>query len=296
MRNIMKRFLAGMLAFMMLMGATGCAKAADDLAAGSGAQTEEAVVEPVEEAEEVAIAGGWEAAEDTAMTDDLKDLFARALEGLTGVAYEPIAYLGHQVVAGLNHCFLCKSTVIYPDAKPGYSLVYIYEDLDGNLEVKDISDLQNANNEDLLGGWNAAEDPAISEDVQAVIDKAREQLLGVDYEAIALLASITRCWHRRRQSLPTRSPAMWYSPCTAPWTVTWKCCLWTTSRWASNNNTGDKTKQKPAAGSNQLPVFYSLKFHQCTTARAEREGGKTRQICIPTTRQVSYNKTGGTRT
>ena len=36
---------------------------------------------------------------------------------------------------------------------------------------------------------NAAEDPAISEDVQAVIDKAREQLLGVDYEAIALLAS-----------------------------------------------------------------------------------------------------------
>ena len=104
---------------MMLMGATGCTKAADDLAAGSGAQTEEAVVEPVEEGDG-AIAGGWEAAEDTAMTDDLKDLFARALEGLTGVAYEPIAYLGHQVVAGLNHCFLCKSTVIYPDAKPGH--------------------------------------------------------------------------------------------------------------------------------------------------------------------------------
>lgn len=190
MRNVIKRFLAGMLAFMMLMGATGCAKAADDLTAGSGAQAEEAVVEPVEEsAEESPIAGGWEAEEDTAMTDDLKDLFARALEGLTGVAYEPIAYLGHQVVAGLNHCFLCKSTVIYPDAKPGYSLVYIYEDLDGNLEVKDITDLQNANNEDLLGGWNAAEDPAISEDVQAVVDKGCEKLLGVDYEAIALLAS-----------------------------------------------------------------------------------------------------------
>ena len=52
MRNVIKRFLAGMLAFMMLMGATGCAKAADDLAAGSGAQTEETVVEPVEEAED----------------------------------------------------------------------------------------------------------------------------------------------------------------------------------------------------------------------------------------------------
>ena len=188
MRNVMKRFLAGTLAFMMLMGATGCAKAADDLAAGSGAQTEEAVVEPVEEADEVAIAGGWEAAEDTAMTDDLKDLFARALEGLTGVAYEPIAYLGHQVVAGLNHCFLCKSTVIYPDAKDSQDPVPS-PSVRLFLIVKDISDLQNANNEDLLGGWNAAEDPAISEDVQAVVDKAREQLLGVDYEAIALLAS-----------------------------------------------------------------------------------------------------------
>ena len=132
MRNVMKRFLAGTLAFMMLMGATGCAKAADDLAAGSGAQTEEAVVEPVDES---AIAGGWAAEEDTAMTDDLKDLFEKALEGLTGVAYEPIAYLGHQIVAGINHCFLCKSTVIYPDAKPGYSLVYIYEDLNGGATV-----------------------------------------------------------------------------------------------------------------------------------------------------------------
>lgn len=188
MRNVTKRFFAGVLAFMMLMGATGCAKAADDLAAGSGAQTEESVVEPVEEGAG-AIAGGWAVEEDTSMTDDMKSLFEKALEGLTGVNYEPIAYLGHQLVAGLNHCFLCKATVVYPDAKPGYSLVYIYEDLDGNLEVKDITELQNANSEDLLGGWNAAEDPAISEDVQAVFDKGCEKLLGVDYKAIALLAT-----------------------------------------------------------------------------------------------------------
>ena len=170
MRNVTKRFIAGVLAFMMLMGATGCAKAAEDLAAGSGAQTEETVVEPVEEAAG-AIAGGWAVEEDTSMTDDMK------------------SYLGHQLVAGLNHCFLCKATVVYPDAKPGYSLVYIYEDLDGNLEIMDITELQNANNEDLLGGWNAAEDPAISEDVQAVFDKGCEKLLGVDYKAIALLAT-----------------------------------------------------------------------------------------------------------
>ena len=34
MRNVTKKFFAGVLAFMMLMGATGCAKAADDLGLG----------------------------------------------------------------------------------------------------------------------------------------------------------------------------------------------------------------------------------------------------------------------
>lgn len=86
--------------------------------------------------------GGWSAAENTKVTKAKKKMFNKAMEGLTGVDYEPVAYLGSQVVAGKNHCFLCKATVVYPDAKPYYALVYIYKDLSGNVEVIDIQNLE----------------------------------------------------------------------------------------------------------------------------------------------------------
>lgn len=35
-----------------------------------------------------------------------------AVNRLTGVDYEPVAYLGSQVVSGLNHCYLAKATVV----------------------------------------------------------------------------------------------------------------------------------------------------------------------------------------
>lgn len=84
--------------------------------------------------------GGWSAAEDNTVTEERKAVFDKALEGLTGVDYEPIAYLGSQVVAGTNHCFLCRATVVYPDAEPTLKLVFIYEDLEGNAEILQIAD------------------------------------------------------------------------------------------------------------------------------------------------------------
>ena len=44
-------------------------------------------------------------------------------------------------MAGTNHCFLCKATVIYPDAVPSYALVYVYEDLEGHASVTQITDI-----------------------------------------------------------------------------------------------------------------------------------------------------------
>ena len=85
--------------------------------------------------------GGWTVAEENGITEDLQAVFDKAMEKLMGVSYEPVAYLGSQVVAGLNHCFLCKATVIYPNAAPAYKLVYIYQDLEGNAEILNIADL-----------------------------------------------------------------------------------------------------------------------------------------------------------
>ena len=187
MRNVMKRFFAGTLAFMMMFAMTGCKSNAQTL----GAEEAKEAIDTVTPIEQVADekTGGWSAAEDTGLTEDQRSLFERAMEGLLGVNYEPIAYLGSQVVAGLNHCFLCKATVVYPNAQPTYKLVYIYEDLDGNTEVSDIVDLAGDGSEVLPGGWSIAEDAAMTKDVQAAFDKAMESLLGVDYEPVAVLGS-----------------------------------------------------------------------------------------------------------
>ena len=85
--------------------------------------------------------GSWKVAEDTGITEENKAVFDKAMEGLLGVGYEPVAYLGSQLVAGTNHCFLCKATVVYPDAEPTLALVYVYEKLDGTVEITNITDL-----------------------------------------------------------------------------------------------------------------------------------------------------------
>lgn len=89
---------------------------------------------------EVSLSGGWNVAENTGITEENKAILEKALEELVGVTYEPIAYLGSQVVAGLNHCFLCKATVVYPNAVPSLALVYVYEDLSGNVQITNIAD------------------------------------------------------------------------------------------------------------------------------------------------------------
>ena len=88
-----------------------------------------------------AIAGGWAAAESPEITEEMRALMDKAMEGLLGVDYSPVAYLGTQIVAGTNHCVLCQAKTVYPGAKPYYVLVYIHEDLNGGVEILDIKTL-----------------------------------------------------------------------------------------------------------------------------------------------------------
>lgn len=129
----MKRIYALALSAMMALSLVACASVK---AANSAADTNN---EPVEISE--GISGGWTHSTDYAITDEQHAVFDKALDGLEGVNYEPIAYLGSQIVAGTNHCFLCQATVVYPDAEPHYVLMYIYEDLEGNAQIMNIADL-----------------------------------------------------------------------------------------------------------------------------------------------------------
>ena len=91
-------------------------------------------------AEEGMLAGGWTPSVDPAVTEDVQALLDKGLDGLVGVSYVPVAYLGSQVVAGTNHAILCQATVVYPDAQPYYVIIYLYEDLEGNVSILNIAD------------------------------------------------------------------------------------------------------------------------------------------------------------
>lgn len=86
-----------------------------------------------------ALPGGFEAnTGDTSIYENKKAAaaFNKTMETICGVDYEPIAYLGSQVVAGTNYLVLCKSLV--PNAEPKSELVTIYEDLSGNTDLNGV--------------------------------------------------------------------------------------------------------------------------------------------------------------
>jgi len=64
----------------------------------------------------------WNLPETIEMTDEVTSLFNNAMNGLVGVGYEPLGFLGEK--DGV-YCILCRATVVYPGAKPFYALVYV---------------------------------------------------------------------------------------------------------------------------------------------------------------------------
>lgn len=91
---------------------------------------------------EAGLAGGWTVADSAEVTEDMQLLFEKAMAEMVGVDYMPVAVLGSQLVAGTNYCFLCRATVVYPNAQPYYALVYLYQDLNGNASVLQIDQLE----------------------------------------------------------------------------------------------------------------------------------------------------------
>lgn len=89
------------------------------------------------------IDGGWEipVTETNALTEEAQAAFDKATEKLMGANYTPVALLATQIVAGTNYCILCQVTPVVPDAKPHWTLLYLYADLEGNVEILNTYDL-----------------------------------------------------------------------------------------------------------------------------------------------------------
>jgi hypothetical protein len=106
----MKKIVAAVLAAMMIVSLGACGKVQDK----ANAQTKTATPD-----------ADWSLPETIEMPDEVTAVFDHAMEGLTGVDYEPVGYLGEK--DGV-YCVLCRAAVVSPDAKPYYALVYVSDD------------------------------------------------------------------------------------------------------------------------------------------------------------------------
>ena len=136
--------------------------------------------------------GGWSRADSPVVTDEMKARLEKALDGMVGATYTPVAYLGSQLVAGTNYKLLCRVAPVVPDAAETYAIVVLYEDLDGQVRITEVTNFAaetNISGETLAGGWAQAESPVVTDELKDVFEKGLEGLLGVDYTPVALVSS-----------------------------------------------------------------------------------------------------------
>ena len=138
------------------------------------------------------IAGGWEVnSGSTAMSKNRAAYaaFKKATAELEGVSYQPVAVLGTQVVAGTKYAILCKATAVIPDAVPEITIMYIYEDLDGKVEITGFQTIISDSGKD---GFKAntgkfAIKNKKNKTVYSAYKKAANELAGVDYKPVLYL-------------------------------------------------------------------------------------------------------------
>ena len=84
--------------------------------------------------------GGWQDADSlpNMLSDDEKAVFEKAMEGLVGVGYQPVATLATQVVAGTNYAFLALGTLVTAEPITHLYVVNVYADLQGNATINNI--------------------------------------------------------------------------------------------------------------------------------------------------------------
>ncbi|MBP5159542.1 MAG: hypothetical protein ILP10_04520 [Lachnospiraceae bacterium] len=139
--------------------------------------------------EEFVLAGGFSNAKSPVITKARMKLFNKAFRKFTGSTVVPVAYLGKQVVAGVNHLYLCRSKAVVPGATEYYCLVTIYKDLKGKVSILDMIDTEvetMISGED--GGWFMPKSIKLTKTVKKAFNKALRGLNGVSYKPVALIS------------------------------------------------------------------------------------------------------------
>lgn len=138
------------------------------------------------------------------LPENVKTAFDKAIEGISGVGYTPVAYLGSQVVAGANYAILCTAKPVVPNAEASLKVVVVYDDVSGTPSVLRINDFklsdyvgagdETAEKEEagLAGGWTVNEEfgeAVLDDSVKTACANVFEKADGDVNEPIACLAS-----------------------------------------------------------------------------------------------------------
>ena len=193
MKNFTLKLITAITAVSLITCGLAACKQQDDKKPAkneSETTTEEWVEEPPT-SYEAFTAGGWEIPEDNKLNVDLENVFDEAVGQLDGYFYDPVMLLGTQMVSGTNYAFLCKSNIEANNGVGEYIITYVYVDLNGKAEFlgDEQIDLPGAAGENVTGGWSYAIDPAITPDIEKIMETATETLTGATYEPVAYIGS-----------------------------------------------------------------------------------------------------------
>ena len=85
--------------------------------------------------------GGWNLDEikGTALPQRVQTDFTAVTSELDGADYEPIAYLGSQIVDGTNFRILALQRLVVPNAEKRIVKMIIHEELDGSVRLVSVS-------------------------------------------------------------------------------------------------------------------------------------------------------------
>ena len=166
--------------------------------------TDGTTVTAVEIENEMPLAGGWTYASefaDVQIPEDAGEALTKAAGKVEGVIFKPVAYLGSQVVAGVNYAYICEVTTIKENPVSTLNVVRVYRDLEGGASVTgskviNIAEYNGAPGEEaqempIAGGWSydEASGGKLPENVKAAYAAAKKELEGSRYEPIACLGS-----------------------------------------------------------------------------------------------------------
>ncbi len=222
MKKIATIALSGMLASALFLAACGgqgssssassstgseatsqAAVASSDTTSSASSEVTSEVAGASSDAQASKVVGGWTVFDGTtsALNDDIRAAWDKAMEGLTGVGYEPIRLLASQVVSGSNYAILARGTTVTAEPSTDWYVVVLYVDLQGNASISsinriDLSDVKVADTSvpagDIVGGWKVV-DPDNSilepEEAQKAFNKATEAYVGVSLSPLATLAT-----------------------------------------------------------------------------------------------------------